>query len=231
MTGHLDLNQIQLAAIVQSTKGIISRIPRGHEKFKCVRITHLEGLEYLDVWATDRYCILHLVIHCSAAAPAVDTCVDHSELAAALAELKASPLTRVKISESEFMIDSVTTAQAFKPSPTQQAFKLSPTQLPPVERIVLGGPDLGDVHEGSTFNLGMTARAAAGVRLSQETAKEGTSAPWEIAQKGVHPGKDERLGMLYLRRDNFHRAGDPERESWLGVEYAEVWQMPIVPAR
>ena len=220
MTGHLDLNQIQLAAIVQSTKGIISRIPRGRENLKCVRITHLEGLEYLDVWATDRYCILHLVIHCSAAAPAVDTCVDHSELAAALAELKASPLTRVKLSESEFTIDSVTTAQAFK---------LSPTQLPPVERLVLGGPGLGDVHEGSVFNLGMTAKVAAGVRLSQETAKEGTNAPWEIAQKGMHPGEDERLGMLYLRRDNFHRAGDPERESWLGVEYAEVWQMPIKP--
>ena len=26
---------------------------------------------------------------------------------------------------------------------------------------------------------------------------------------------------------NRHRAGDPERESWLGVEYAEVWQMAI----
>ena len=122
MTGHLDLNQIQLENIHQSAKGIISRIPRGHENLKCVRITHLEGLEYLDVWATDRYCALHLVIHCSAAAPAVDTCVDHSELAAALAELKASPLTRVKLSESEFTIDSVT---------TKQAFKLSPTQLPP----------------------------------------------------------------------------------------------------
>ena len=219
MTGHLDLNQIQLAAIVQSTKGIISRIPRGHEKFKCVRITHLEGLEYLDVWATDRYCILHLVIHCSAAAPAVDTCVDHSELAAALAELKASPLTRVKISESEFTIDSVTTAQAFK---------LSPTQLPPVERLVQGGPALGDVHEGSVFNLGRTAKVAAGVRLSQETAREGQEAPWEIAQKGVHPGKDERLGMLYLRRDN-NRARGPKRESTLDVEYAEIWQMPIKP--
>ena len=220
MTGHLDLNQIQLAAIVQSTKGIISRIPRGRENLKCVRITHLEGLEYLDVWATDRYCVLHLVIHCSAAAPAVDTCVDHSELAAALAELKASPLTRVKLSESEFTIDSVTTAQAFK---------LSPTQLPPVERLVLGGPGLGDVHEGSVFNLGMTAKVAAGVRLSGETAKEGTNAPWEIAQKGVHPGKDERLGMLYLRRDNILRARDPKRESGLGVEYAEVWQMAITP--
>ena len=220
MTGHLDLNQIQLAAIVQSTKGIISHIPRGHEKLKCVRITHLEGLEYLDVWATDRYCVLHLVIHCSAAAPAVDTCVDHSALAAALAELKASPLTRVKLSESEFTIDSVTTAQAFK---------LTPTQLPLVERIVLDGPGLGDVHEGSMFNLGMTTKVAAGVRLSGETAMEGREAPWEIAQKGVHHGKDERLGMLYLRRGNRHRAGDPERESWLGVEYAEVWQMAIIP--
>ena len=222
MTGHLDLNQIQLAAIVQSTKGIISRIPRGRENLKCVRITHLEGLEYLDVWATDRYCVLHLVIHCSAAAPAVDTCVDHSALAAALAELKASPLTRVKLSESEFTIDSEVTAQAFK---------LSPTQLPSVERLVLGGPGLGDVHEGSVFNLGMTAKGAAGVRLSQETTTEGREAPWAMAQKGVHPGKDERLGMLYLRRDNRHRAGDPERESWLSVEYAEVWQMAINPAR
>ena len=220
MTGHLDLNQIQLAAIVQSAKGIISRIPRGRENLKCVRITHLEGLEYLDVWATDRYCVLHLVIHCSAAAPAVDTCVDHSALAAALAELKASPLTRVKLSESEFTIDSVTTAQAFK---------LSPTQLPPVERLVQEGPALGDVHEGSKFNLGMTAKVAASVRLSDETAMEGREAPWEIAQKGVHHGKDERLGTLYLRRGNRHRAGDPKRESWLGVEYAEVWQMPIKP--
>ena len=67
--------------------------------------------------------------------------------------------------------------------------------------------------------------------LSQETAREEREAPWEIAQKGVHPGKDERLGMLYLRRDNSHRARDPERESWIGVEYAEIWQMPITPAR
>ena len=220
MTGHLDLNQIQLAAIVQSTKGIISRIPRGHENLKCVRIAHEANSEQLHVWATDRYCVLHLVIHCSAAAPAVDTCVDHSALAAALAELKASPLTRVKLSESEFTIDSVTTVQAFK---------LSPTQLPPVERIVLGGPGLGGVHEGSVFNLGMTAKVAAGVRLSQETAREGQEAPWEIAQKGVHPGKDERLGMLYLRRDSSHRARGPERESTLDVEYAEIWQMPITP--
>ena len=220
MTGHLDLNATQLAAIVQSTKGIISRIPRETEKLKCVRITHLEGLEYLDVWATDRYCVLHLVIHCSAAAPAVDTCVDHSALAAALAELKASPLTRVKLSESEISIDSAMTAQVYK---------LSPTQIPRVERLVQGGPALGDVHEGSVFNLGMTAKVAAGVRLSQETAPEGTNAPWEMAQKGVHPGKDERLGMLYLRRDNSHRAKDPEREPWLKAEYAEVWQMPITP--
>ena len=222
MTDYLPLSSQQLETIHQSTKGIISRIPRGEIKnLKCVRITHLEGLEYLDVWATDRYCVLHLVIHCSAAAPAVDTCVDHSALAAALAELKASPLTRVKLSESEFTIDSVTTAQSFK---------LSPTQLPPVERLVQEGPALGDVHEGSMFNLGMTTKVAAGVRLSDETAMEGREAPWEIAQKGVHPGKDERLGTLYLRRGNRHRAGDPERESWMGVEYAEIWQAAIIPA-
>ena len=219
MQDYLPLSSQQLETIHQSAKGIISRIPRGLENLRCVRITHLEGLEYLDVWATDRYCVLHLVIHCSAAAPAVDTCVDHSELAAALAELKASPLTRVKLSESEFTIDSVTTAQAFK---------LSPTQQPPVERLVLGGPGLGDVHEGSFFNLSMTAKVAAGVRLSQETAREGREAPWEIAQKGVHPGKDERLGILYLRRDN-NRARGPKRESTLDVEYAEIWQMPIKP--
>ena len=222
MTDHLDLNQIQLAAIVQSTKGIISRIPRGLEKRRCVRITHLEGLEYLDVWATDRYCVLHLVIHCAPAAPAVDTCVDHSALAAALAELKASPLTHVKLSEDTLTIDSVTSSQAFK---------LSPTQLPAVERLVMQGPEIGDVHEGSVFNLGMTAKVAAGVRLSQETAPEGTNAPWRFGQKGVDSRKDERLGMLYLRRDNVHRAGNPARESWLGVEYAEVWQMAIKPAR
>ena len=220
MQDYLPLSSQQLETIHQSAKGIISRVPRGFENLRCVRITHLEGLEYLDVWATDRYCVLHLVIHCSAAAPAVDTCVDHSALAAALAELKASPLTRVKLSESEFTIDSVTTAQAFK---------LSPTQQPPVERLVLGGPGLGDVHEGSVFNLGMTAKVAAGVRLSQETAREGREALWEMAQKGVHPGKDERLGLLYLRRDNSHRARGPKRESTLDVEYAEIWQMPIKP--
>jgi hypothetical protein len=76
----------------------------------------------------------------------------------------------------------------------------------------------------------MTAKVAAGVRLSGETAMEGREAPWEIAQKGVHHGKDERTGMLYLRRGNRHRAGDPESKSRLGVEYAEFWQMPINPA-
>ena len=221
MQDYLPLSSQQLEAIHQSAKGIISRIPRGMEKLKCVRIAHEANSEELHVWATDRYCVLHLVIHCSATAPAVDTCVDHSALAAALAELKASPLTRVKLSESEISIDSVTTAQVYK---------LSPTQQPPVKRLVQGGPALGDVHEGSVFNLGMTAKVAAGVRLSQETAMEGREAPWEIAQKGMHPGKDERLGMLYLRRDNSHRARDPKRESWLGVEYAEVWQMAINPA-
>ena len=214
MQDYLPLSSQQLETIHQSTKGIISRIPRETEKLKCVRITHELDSEELHVWATDRYCVLHLVIHCSAAAPAVDTCVDHSALAAALAELKASPLTRVKLSESEFTIDSVTTAQAFK---------LSPTQLPRVERLVQGGPALGDVHEGSAFNLGMTAKVAASVRLSGETAKEGQEAPWEMAQKGVHPGKDERLGMLYLRRGNRHRSGSTARE------YAEVWQMAITP--
>ena len=221
MTDYLPLSSQQLETIHQSAKGIISRIPRGMENLKCVRITHEADSEELHVWATDRYCVLHLVIHCSAAAPAVDTCVDHSALAAALAELKASPLTRVKLSESEFTIDSVTTAQAFK---------LSPTQLPRIERLVLPGPEIGDVHEGSVFNLGMTTKVAAGVRLSQETAMEGREAPWQFGQKGVHSGKDERLGMLYLRRDNRHRAGDPERESGLGVEYAEVWQAAITPA-
>ena len=222
MTGHLDLNQIQLEAIHQSAKGIISRIPRGFEKFKCVRITHPEGLEYLDVWATDRYCVLHLVIHCSAAAPAVDTCVDMTDLAYALGQAKADPYLTVKLTADRLHLDTVRGEGS--------SLKLLDGQLPPVERLVQGGPALGDVHEGSTFNLGMTAKVAAGVRLSGETAIEGREAPWEIAQKGVHHGKDERTGMLYLRRGNRHRAGDPERESWLGVEYAEVWQMPINPA-
>ena len=122
MQDYLPLSSQQLETIHRSTKGILPRIPRGLEKLKCVRITHEANSEELHVWATDRYCVLHLVIHCSAAAPAVDTCVDHSALAAALAELKASPLTRVKLSESEFTIDSVTTAPAFSstPSPTRR---------------------------------------------------------------------------------------------------------------
>ena len=221
MQDYIPLSSQQLETIHRSTKGIISRIPRGLEHAKAVRVTHEANSEELHVWATDRFCVLHLVLYTAPLVVDVSTCVDHSALAAALAELKASPLTRVKLSESEFTIDSETTAQAFK---------LSPTQLPHVERLVLGGPGLGDMHEGSTFNLGMTAKVAAGVRLSGETAMEGREAPWEIAQKGVHPGKDERLGMLYLRRGNRHRAGDPERESWLGVEYAEIWQAAIIPA-
>ncbi len=221
MTGHLDLSSQQLETIHQSTKGIISRIPRGMEKLKCVRITHLEGLEYLDVWATDRYCVLHLVIHCSAAAPAVDTCVDILYLAYALGQAKADPHISVKLTSDRLYLDHLRGQVS--------ALKLLDDRLPRIERLVQGGPALGDVHEGSVFNLGMTAKVAAGVRLSQETAKEGTNAPWEIAQKGMHPGEDKRLGMLYLRRDNSHRAGDPERESWLGVEYVETWQMPITP--
>lgn len=68
-----------------------------------MRITHELDSEELHVWATDRYCVLHLVIHCSAAAQ-LDALRRHSALAAALAELKASPLTRVKLSEGEFTI-------------------------------------------------------------------------------------------------------------------------------
>ena len=110
------------------------------------------------------------------------------------------------------------------------SLKLLADQLPPVERKVQGGPALGDVHEGSTFNFGMTAKVAASVRLSDETTTEGREAPWEMAQKGVHPGKDERMGMLYLRRGSNHRARVPARESWLGVEYAEILQAAINPA-
>ena len=223
MQDYLPLSSQQLETIHQSAKGIISRIPRGLEKLKCVRIAHEANSEELHVWASDRYCVLHLVIHCSAAAPAVDTCVDMTDLAYALGQAKADPHLTVKLTADMLRLGTVRGEGS--------SLKLSPTQMPPVERLVLGGPGLGDVHEGSVFNLGMTAKVAAGVRLSGETAKEGTNAPWEIAQKGVHHGKDERLGMLYLRRDNRHRAGDPERESWLGVEYAEVWQMPVKPAR
>ena len=222
MTDYLPLSSQQLETIHQSAKGIISRIPRGLENLKCVRITHLEGLEYLDVWATDRYCVLHLVIHCSAAAPAVDTCVDMTDLAYALGQAKADPHISVKLTTDRLHLDTVRGEGS--------SLKLLDGQLPRVERLVQEGPALGDVHEGSMFNLGMTTKVAAGVRLSDETAMEGREAPWEIAQKGVHPGKDERLGTLYLRRGNRHRAGDPERDSWMGVEYAEILQAAIIPA-
>ena len=219
MQDYLPLSSQQLETIHQSAKGIISRIPREMEKFKCVRITHEADSEYLDVWATDRYCVLHLVIHCSAAAPAVDTCVDMTDLAYILAQAKADPLLMVKLTADRMHLDTVRGEGS--------SLKLLADQLPRIERLVQEGPALGDVHEGSVFNLGMTTKVAAGVRLSGETAMEGREAPWEIAQKGMHPGEDERLGMLYLRRDNRHRAGDPERESWLGVEYAEIWQAAI----
>ena len=221
MQDYLPLSSQQLETIHQSAKGIISRIPRGMEKLKCVRIAHEANSEQLHVWATDRYCVLHLVIHCSAAAPAVSTCVDMTDLAYALGQAKADPHISVKLTADRLHLDTVRGEGS--------SLKLLDGQLPRIERLVQGGPALGDVHEGSVFNLGMTAKVAAGVRLSGETAMEGREAPWEIAQKGVHPGKDERTGMLYLRRDNRHRAGDPERESWLGVEYAEVWQMAITP--
>ena len=222
MTDYLPLSSQQLETIHQSAKGIISRIPRGRENLKCVRIAHEADSEELHMWATDRYCVLHLVIHCSAAAPAVSTCVDMTDLAYALGQAKADPHISVKLTADMLRLDHLRGQGS--------ALKLTADRLPPVERLVLGGPGLGDVHEGSMFNIGMTTKVAVGVRLSGETATEGREAPWEIAQKGMHPGKDERLGMLYLRRDNRHRAGDPERESWLGVEYAEVWQMPVTPA-
>ena len=221
MTGHLDLNQIQLETIHQSAKGIISRIPRGLEKLKWVRITHEADSEELHVWATDRYCVLHLVLYTAPVAVDVSTCVAMTDLAYILAQAKADPHISVKLTADMLRLDTVRGEGS--------SLKLLADQLPPVERIVLDGPGLGDVHEGSTFNLGRTTKVAASVRLSGETAMEGREAPWEMAQKGVHPGKDERLGMLYLRRDNSHRAGDPKRESWLGAEYAEVWQMPIKP--
>ena len=221
MTDYLPLSSQQLETIHRSTKGIISRIPRGLENLKCVRITHEADSEELHVWATDRFCVLHLVLYTAPLVVDVSTCVDMTDLAYILAQAKADPHLTVKLTADMLRLGTVRGEGS--------SLKLSPTQLPPVERLVQGGPALGDVHEGSVFNLGMTAKVAAGVRLSQETAMEGREAPWEIAQKGVHPGKDERLGMLYLRRGNRHRAGDPERESWLGVEYAEVWQMPIKP--
>ena len=223
MQDYLPLSSQQLETIHQSAKGIISRIPRGTEKLKCVRIAHEANSEELHVWATDRYCVLHLVLYTAPLVVDVSTCVDMTDLAYALGQAKADPHISVKLTTDRLHLDHLRGQGS--------ALKLSPTQQPPVERLVQGGPALGDVHEGSVFNLGMTTKVAAGVRLSGETAMEGREAPWEIAQKGVHPGKDERLGTLYLRRGNRHRAGDPERESWMGVEYAEVWQMAIIPAR
>ena len=222
MQDYLPLSSQQLETIHQSAKGIISRIPRGMEKLKCVRIAHEANSEELHVWASDRYCVLHLVLYTAPLVVDVSTCVDMTDLAYILAQAKADPHLTVKLTADMVRLDTVRGEGS--------SLKLLGGQLPPVERLVQGGPALGDVHEGSVFNLGMTTKVAAGVRLSQETAMEGREAPWEIAQKGVHPGKDERLGMLYLRRGNRHRAGDPERESWLGVEYAEVWQMAIKPA-
>ena len=222
MTDYLPLSSQQLETIHRSTKGILPRIPRGLENLKCVRITHEADSEELHVWATDRYCVIHLVLYTAPLVVDVSTCVDMTDLAYALGQAKADPHISVKLTTDRLHLDH--------PSGQGSSLKLSPTQQPPVERLVLGGPGLGDVHEGSVFNLGMTAKVAVGVRLSQETAKEGSEAPWEIAQKGVHHGKDERLGTLYLRRGNRHRAGDPERESWLGVEYAEIWQAAIIPA-
>ena len=223
MQDYLPLSSQQLETIHQSAKGIISRIPRGRENLKCVRIAHEANSEELHVWATDRYCVLHLVLYTAPLVVDVSTCVDMTDLAYALGQAKADPHLTVKLTADMLRLGTVRGEGS--------SLKLLGGQLPPVERLVQGGPALGDVHEGSVFNLGMTAKVAAGVRLSQETAMEGREAPWEIAQKGVHPGKDERLGTLYLRRDNRHRAGDPERAPWLGVEYAEVWQMAITPAR
>ena len=221
MQDYLPLSSQQLETIHQSAKGIISRIPRGLEKLRCVRIAHEANSEELHVWATDRYCVLHLVLYTAPLVVDVSTCVDMTDLAYALGQAKADPHISVKLTADMVRLGTVRGEGS--------SLKLTADQLPPVERLVQGGPALGDVHEGSVFNIGMTTKVAAGVRLSGETAKEGTNAPWEIAQKGVHPGEDERLGMLYLRRDNSHRAGDPARESWLGVEYAEIWQMPITP--
>ena len=221
MTDYLPLSSQQLETIHQSAKGIISRIPREMERFKCVRIAHEANSEELHVWASDRYCVLHLVLYTAPLVVDVSTCVDMTDLAYALGQAKADPHLTVKLTADMLRLGTVRGEGS--------SLKLLGGRLPPVERLVQEGPALGDVHEGSVFNLGMTAKVAAGVRLSQETAMEGREAPWEIAQKGVHPGKDERLGMLYLRRGNSHRAKDPKRESTLGVEYAEVWQMPITP--
>ena len=221
MQDYLPLSSQQLETIHQSAKGIISRIPRGLEKLKCVRITHEANSEELHVWATDRFCVLHLVLYTAPLVVDVSTCVDMTDLAYILAQAKADPHLTVKLTADMLRLGTVRGEGS--------SLKLLGGQLPPVERLVQEGPALGDMHEGSTFNLGMTAKVAAGVRLSGETTTEGREAPWEIAQKGVHHGKDGRTGMLYLRRGNRHRAGDPERESTLAVEYAEVWQMAIKP--
>ena len=223
MTDYLPLSSQQLETIHRSTKGILSRIPRGLENLKCVRITHEADSEELHVWATDRFCVLHLVLYTAPLVVDVSTCVDMTDLAYILAQAKADPHLTVKLTADMLRLGTVRGEGS--------SLKLLGGQLPPVERLVQEGPALGDVHEGSMFNFGMTAKVAASVRLSDETTTGAREAPWEIAQKGVHPGKDERTGMLYLRRGNRHRAGDPERDPWLGVEYAEVWQMPIKPAR
>ena len=221
MTDYLPLSSQQLETIHRSTKGIISRIPRGLENLKCVRITHEADSEELHVWATDRFCVLHLVLYTAPLVVDVSTCVDMTDLAYILAQAKADPRLTVKLTADMVRLGTLLGEGS--------SLKLLGGQLPPVERLVQGGPALGDVHEGSMFNLGMTTKVAASVRLSDETAMEGREAPWEIAQKGVRPGKDERLGPLYLRRGNRHRAGDPERESWMGVEYAEILQAASRP--
>ena len=222
MTDYLPLSSQQLETIHRSTKGIISRIPRGLEKFKCVRVTHEANSEELHVWATDRYCVLHLVLYTAPLVVDVSTCVGMTDIAYILAQAKADPHLTVKLTADMLRLGTVRGEGS--------SLKLTADRLPRIERLVQEGPALGDVHEGSMFNLGRTTKVAASVRLSDETAMEGREAPWEIAQKGVHHGKDERTGMLYLRRGSNHRAKDPERESWLKAERAEVWQMAINPA-
>ena len=84
MQDYLPLSSQQLETIHQSAKGISSRIPRGMEKIKCVRIAHEADSEELHVWATDRYCVLHLVLYTAPVAVTLDTCVDMTDLAYAL---------------------------------------------------------------------------------------------------------------------------------------------------
>ena len=107
MTGHLDLNQIQLETIHQSAKGIISRIPRGLEKLKCVRITHEADSEELHVWATDRFCVLHLVLYTAPLVVDVSTCVDMTDLAYILAQAKADPHLTVKLTADMVRLGTV----------------------------------------------------------------------------------------------------------------------------